>query len=83
MTHGISTAFTPAELQYYEQITFRNMVEFYRTVLSQLVHNTDGKAQLTKGDRRVLRRLGIVHVKGTGQGRRLIVTSKARQMLGF
>lgn len=82
MTHGYTNMFTQDELRYYEQVSFKNMLNFYREELNQLVQGGEAKKIFTKGDRRVLRRLGILQLKGTGKtGRQLVVTKKARNML--
>ncbi len=74
--------FTEQDLEHYKEITFRNMVQFYKDELVQLVNGEHAKHILTKGDRRVLRRLGIVKLKGGGYtGRRLTPTTKTEQLL--
>jgi hypothetical protein len=82
MTYKYGNAFSSDELQYFEEASFRNMVTFYREELHQLIQGGMAKSIFTKGDRRVLRRLGILQLKGTGKsGRRLVITSKARNLL--
>lgn len=82
MTYTYGDTFSSDELQYYEEASFRNMVEFYREELHQLIQGEMAKLIFTKGDRRVLRRLGILQLKATGKsGRRLVITSKARNLL--
>lgn len=74
--------FTEQDLEHYKEITFRNMVQFYKDELVQLVKGEHAKHILTKGDRRVLRRLGIVKLKGGGYtGRRLTPTPKTEKIL--
>jgi len=75
--------FTEQDLEHYKEITFRNMVQFYKkNELVRLVNGEHAQHILTKGDRRVLRRLGIVKLKGGGYtGRRLTPTPKTEKIL--
>jgi len=74
--------FTKQDLERYKEITFQNMVQFYKDELLQLLNGEHAQHILTKGDRRVLRRLGIVTLQGGGYtGRRLTLTPKTEQFL--
>ena len=74
--------FTKEELERLEEISFKNMVVFYHDELNRLSNGELGTEVLTKGDRRCLRRLSILRLKGTGStGRRLEITPKAQELL--
>lgn len=80
--HHTPKGFTQEELESLEEITFKNMVVFYHDELNRLSKGELGKEVLTKGDRRCLRRLSILRLKGTGStGRRLEITPKAQDLL--
>jgi hypothetical protein len=74
--------YTFQELNDFEQITFKNMVTFYRDELELLLSGEASKQVLSKGNRKMLRRLGILVLKPTGDtGRLLEVSSRAREIL--
>ncbi len=74
--------FTTEEIERLEEVTFKNMVAFYHDELNRLLNGELGTEVLTKGDRRCLRRLSILRLKGTGDtGRRLEITPKAQELL--
>jgi hypothetical protein len=80
--HYTPKGFTSDELERLEDITFKNLVMFSHEELNRLAQGELGKVVLTKGDRRCLRRLSIVRLKGTGStGRRLDITPKAQELL--
>jgi hypothetical protein len=56
--------FTKEELERLEEISFRNMVGFFREELNRSSKGELAKKVLTKGDRRCLRRLGVLRLKG-------------------
>jgi hypothetical protein len=58
--------FTKEELERLEEISFRNMVGFFREELNRISKGELAKKVLTKGDRRCLRRLGVLRLRGTG-----------------
>ena len=71
-------------LEYYEAVTFRNMVDFYRDEISQLLNGAIAKYMLTKCERNLLRRLGILKLIATGStSRRLIVSKRAHKLLSL
>ena len=74
--------FAEDDLARYREITFKNMVHFYHDELKRLLNGELATNVLTKGDRRVLRRLGILNLTGTGNtGRRLVVAPKTSKLL--
>jgi hypothetical protein len=74
--------YTFQELNDFEQITFKNMVTFYRDELELLLSGEASKQVLSKGNRKMLRRLGILVLKPTGDtGQLLEVSSRAREIL--
>lgn len=74
--------YTFQELNDFEQITFKNMVRFYREELERIANGEISTVVLSKGDRRVLRRLGVLELHFTGHGGRLLqVSSCAREIL--
>ena len=74
--------YTFQELNDFEQITFTNMVTFYRDELERLLSGEASKQVLSKGNRKMLRRLGILVLKPTGdRGRLLEVSPRAREIL--
>jgi hypothetical protein len=75
---------TSEELKAYEQITFQNMVTFYRDELQRVLDGEKSTQIFSKGDRRVLRRLGILELARapTGHyGRVLEVSSRTKEIL--
>ena len=74
--------YTFQELNDFEQITFENMVTFYRDELERLLSGEASKQVLSKGNRKMLRRLGILVLKPTGDtGRLLEVSQRAQEIL--
>ena len=74
--------YTSKELNNFEQITFKNMVTFYREELERIANGEMSTVVLSKGDRRVLRRLGVLELHFTGHGGRLLqVSPRAREIL--
>jgi len=74
--------YTFRELDTFERITFKNMIGFYREELVCLLRGEIATRVLTKGDRRVLRRLGILKLRPTGNtGRLLEVSQRAKEIL--
>jgi len=70
------------ELNDFEQITFKNMVTFYRDEQERIANGEMSTVVLLKGDRRVLRRLGVLELHFTGHGGRLLqVSPRAREIL--
>jgi hypothetical protein len=70
------------ELDNFEEITFTNMVMFYREELERITNGEMSTAALSKGDRRVLRRLGVLELHFTGHsGRLLQVSPRAQEIL--
>lgn len=73
---------TLQELNTFEQITFKNMVTFYRDELQRVLNGEKSTLIFSKGDRRVLRRLGILELRPTGHyGRVLEVSSRTKEIL--
>jgi hypothetical protein len=73
--------YTFQELNDFEQITFTNMVTFYREELERIANGEMSTVVLSKGDRRVLRRLGVFELHFTGHGGRLLqVSSRAKEI---
>ncbi len=73
---------TSEELNTFEQITFKNMVSFYQEELEQVLNGEKSTQIFSKGDRRVLRRLGILELRPTGHyGRVLEVSSRTKEVL--
>lgn len=73
---------TAEELNTFEQITFRNMVTFYREELQRVLNGEKSTQIFSKGDRRVLRRLGVLELRPTGHyGRVLEVSSRTKEIL--
>jgi hypothetical protein len=69
------------ELNNFKQITFKNLVTFYRDELERLLNGEASKQVLSKGNRKMLRRLGILVLKPTGDtGRLLEVSSSSRDL---
>jgi hypothetical protein len=54
---------TSEELNAFEQITFKNMVTFYREELQRVLNGEKTTHIFSKGDRRVLRRLGVLELR--------------------
>jgi hypothetical protein len=74
--------YTFHELDAFEKITFKNMVSFYREELVRLLQGEIATLVLSKGDRKVLRRLGILKLSPTGHtGRLLEVSPRAKKIL--
>jgi hypothetical protein len=74
--------YTFQELNDFEQITFKNMVTFYREELERLLSGEASKHVLSKGNRKMLRRLGILVLTPTGDtGRLLEVSPRAQEIL--
>jgi hypothetical protein len=74
--------YTFQELNDFEEITFTNMVTFYREELERLLSGEASKQILSKVNRKMLRRLGILILKPTGDTSRLIeVSPRAREIL--
>jgi hypothetical protein len=70
------------ELNDFEQITFKNMVTFYREELERIANGEMSTEVLSKGDRRVLRRLGVLELHFTGHnGRLLQVSARTQEIL--
>ena len=67
--------FTKEELERLEEISFRNMVGFFREELNRILKGAMAKKVLTKGDRRCLRRLGVLRLRGTGYGEQILEVS--------
>ena len=73
---------TLQELNAFEQIMFKNMVTFYREELQRVLNGEKSTLIFSKGDRRVLRRLGILELRPTGHhGRVLEVSSRTKEIL--
>ena len=73
---------TVEELDAFEQITFKNMVSFYRDELERVLNGEKSTQIFSKGDRRVLRRLGVLELRPTGHyGRILEVSSRTKEIL--
>jgi hypothetical protein len=75
--------FTKEYLERLEEISFRNMVGFFREELNGISKGEIAKKVLTKGDRRCLRKLGILRLRGTGHGRILEVSLRAKILMGI
>jgi hypothetical protein len=73
--------FTKEELERLEEISFKNMVGFFREELNGISKGEIAKKILTKGDRRCLRKLGVLRLRGTGYGRILEVSLRAKKVL--
>jgi hypothetical protein len=74
--------YTFQELNNFEEITFKNMVTFYREELERIANGEMSTVVLSKGDRRVLRRLGVLELHFTGHGGRLLqVSPRAQEIL--
>lgn len=70
------------DLAEFEEITFKNMVAFYREELQRIQQGEKSTLVLSKGDRRLLRRLGILELQPTGHyGRLLKVSSRTKEIL--
>lgn len=50
------------ELNTFEQITFKNMVTFYREELQHVLTGETSTQTFSKGDRRILRQFGILEL---------------------
>ncbi len=72
--------FTKEYLERLEEISFRNMVGFFREELNRISKGEIAKKVLTKGDRRCLRKLGVLRLRGTGHGRILEVSLRAKKL---
>jgi hypothetical protein len=73
---------TPQELDTFKRITFTNMVTFYREELNRILQGEKSTQVLSKGDRRVLRRLGVLKLRPTGHyGRVLEVSPRTKELL--
>jgi len=73
---------TAEELNAFEQITFKNMVTFYRDELRRVLNGEKSTQIFSKGDRRTLRRLGVLVLRPTGHyGRVLEVSSRTKEIL--
>jgi hypothetical protein len=73
---------TSEELNAFEQITFKNMVTFYREELQRVLNGEKSTQIFSKGDRRVLRRLGVLKLRPTGHyGRVLEVSPRTKKLL--
>jgi len=60
--------FTVEELERLEEISFRNMIGFFREELNRISRGELANKVLTKGDRRCLRRLGVLRLRGRVMG---------------
>jgi hypothetical protein len=73
---------TPQDLDAFKRITFKNMVTFYREELYRILQGEKSTQVLSKGDRRVLRRLGVLKLRPTGHyGRVLEVSPRTKELL--
>ena len=73
---------TQQDLDTFKRITFKNMVTFYREELHRILQGEKSTQVLSKGDRRVLRRLGILKLRPTGHyGRVLEVSQRTKEIL--
>jgi len=59
------------------------MVGFFREELNGISKGEIAKKVLTKGDRRCLRRLGVLRLRCTGHGRILEVSHRAKTLMGI
>ena len=74
--------YTHQDLNHFEQITFKNMVAFYRDELQRIQQGEKSTLVLSKGTRRLLRRLGILELHPTGHyGRQLKVSARTQDIL--
>jgi hypothetical protein len=74
--------YTTHDLNTFEKTTFKNMVTFYREELYRVLNGEKSTKIFSKGDRRVLRRLGILELRPTGHfGRVLEVSARTKEIL--
>lgn len=77
-----SHRYSEAQIREWEEISFRNMCEFYREELTEIMNGGRAKRVFTNQQIKTLKRRGILTVdRKWGKGGRVVLTERAREIL--